>query len=520
MDRVPGCLGRVLVLSLTALGASLVVIPNNGLWAAPEPAEAPERVNVEALKEGDRVPLFEAITLEGKPIRLSDYRGKYVLLDFWATWCGPCRRETPYILEAYKMYHDDGLEVIGINLDEDRQAVTDYIDKHGIPWPQVFYGKEWENEIGELYEFRGIPQQILLDRELGVLMPNARGDRLLKTLKLIFGLKRGGSPSHSSLGSEDSANSILLGGEPAETSQASHHEGVADASEMKDWQALPWHPALEPALEEARAQNKFVFVDFSTSRCGWCRKMESETYSHPAIWQKLKDHFILCHLDGKQEEGLAQNYKVVAYPSMYVLDGNGESMLARIAYYPPEKFYNRFLKPLENAPGRLTQWHIIGPFDNTDEEGFATAYPPEQEIDLTAEYAGKRGQVRWQAARPNPFTGEIHLKDIFGNTNQTVFYAYTAIHTSIGTQAHLRLGSCVKTRVWLNGSAVHENDIYRGFDLDQDIVPVRLEEGRNEVLLKLANLHYANLFSVRVTDEDGKAIEGCVNQAEAPASGS
>ena len=129
--------------------------------------------------EGQVLPEFSPVVdLDSKPVSLADYRGKLVLLDFWATWCGPCIVELPKVKEAYEKYHDKGFEIIGISLDTDEAALRKFIKENQLPWRQVFDGKGWETPLAQQYGVRGIPAQFLIDQEGRVISVKARGERL------------------------------------------------------------------------------------------------------------------------------------------------------------------------------------------------------------------------------------------------------------------------------------------------------------------------------------------------------
>jgi len=107
---------------------------------------------------------FAARALDGSNIRLSDYAGRVVLLDFWATWCGPCRTTIPEIAQLYERYHAEGFDVIGVSLDTNEEALRSFIATYRMPWPQVFEGKGWQTEVGRTYGVNGIPALLLIDR--------------------------------------------------------------------------------------------------------------------------------------------------------------------------------------------------------------------------------------------------------------------------------------------------------------------------------------------------------------------
>ena len=138
--------------------------------------------------EGQVLPEFSpVIDLDAKPVSLADYRGKFVLLDFWATWCGPCIVEMPNVKAVYEKYRDQGFEVIGISLDTDEAALRKFIKENQLPWRQVFDGKGWETPLAQQYGVRGIPAQFLIDREGRVISVEARGKRLGNLIEAEIG---------------------------------------------------------------------------------------------------------------------------------------------------------------------------------------------------------------------------------------------------------------------------------------------------------------------------------------------
>ncbi len=116
--------------------------------------------------------------VDGSEVDVAKLRGKVVLVDFWATWCGPCVGEVPNVVAAFKKYHDKGFEVIGISLDEDKDAMLKFIKEKGMTWPQYFDGKGWENAISSKHGIQGIPAMWLLDKKGLVRSTEARGEQL------------------------------------------------------------------------------------------------------------------------------------------------------------------------------------------------------------------------------------------------------------------------------------------------------------------------------------------------------
>ncbi len=137
---------------------------------------------------GDALP-FTQNTPEGEALSLEDYRGKVVLLDFWASWCGPCRRENPNVVKVYEKYKDQGFEIIGISLDKDQKRWVDAIAKDQLTWPQVSDLKGWQNEVGQMYGVSSIPHTVLLDEEGKIIALKLRGPALEQKLESIFSEK-------------------------------------------------------------------------------------------------------------------------------------------------------------------------------------------------------------------------------------------------------------------------------------------------------------------------------------------
>lgn len=135
---------------------------------------------------GNIAPDFTQTDINGNPLSLSDLRGKYVLIDFWASWCGPCRQENPNVVEAYNKYKDEGFTVLGVSLDEDKGAWEKAIENDDLHWYHVSDLKGWKNAVAQQYGIKAIPSNILIDPDGKILAKNLRGDELQNKLAEIF----------------------------------------------------------------------------------------------------------------------------------------------------------------------------------------------------------------------------------------------------------------------------------------------------------------------------------------------
>ncbi|AJH14745.1 redoxin domain-containing protein [Myroides profundi] len=138
------------------------------------------------VKIGDKAPDFSAPSPEGKEISLKESLGKLTIIDFWASWCGPCRTENPNVVALYEEYHPKGLNIIGVSLDKDKAKWIEAIAKDKLTWNQISNLKFWEEPIAQTYEVRAIPATYLLDENGVVIAKNLRGKKLRAKVQEIL----------------------------------------------------------------------------------------------------------------------------------------------------------------------------------------------------------------------------------------------------------------------------------------------------------------------------------------------
>ena len=135
---------------------------------------------------GNAAPDFAQNNVSDKPISLASLKGKYVLVDFWASWCGPCRAENPNVVKAYQKYHAKGFDILGVSLDEKKDKWQEAIKKDNLSWSQVSDLQGWKNSVAVLYGVQAIPMNFLIDKDGKIIAKGLRGDDLEKKLDEVL----------------------------------------------------------------------------------------------------------------------------------------------------------------------------------------------------------------------------------------------------------------------------------------------------------------------------------------------
>ncbi|MEC3878723.1 TlpA disulfide reductase family protein [Parapedobacter sp. 10938] len=160
---------------------------SNDLMSTPTAKVITHRIAVDKLVGIGRVmPDFEQADTASNPIKLSGFRGKYLLVDFWASWCGPCREENPYLVEAHQKFASKGFDILGVSLDLSKNRWLEAIRKDGLNWTHVSDLKGFDNSVAKRFFIHAIPDNFLLDPDGVIIARNLNGRELLRKMETIF----------------------------------------------------------------------------------------------------------------------------------------------------------------------------------------------------------------------------------------------------------------------------------------------------------------------------------------------
>lgn len=269
--------GRAALAETTTAGAigSLVEALSPALRNRPDMTAIAKRMKaLSSLVVGNPALDFSLPDTAGRTVALSSLRGKYVLIEFWASWCGPCRMQVPYLKKSYAAWHDKGFEILGVSLDDSREKWMKAIHDEQLPWPQLSDVKGLESAVVPMYGITGIPLNYLLDTNGIIIARDLRDNELSEKL------------------------SALLAPDTSNASEGIHFEHTLSWAQVK---------------AKAKAEHKYIFMDCYATWCAPCVKMIKELFPKKELGDFFNDKFICVKLQldktGKDDDYVKSWYK-------------------------------------------------------------------------------------------------------------------------------------------------------------------------------------------------------------------
>lgn len=268
---------------------------------------------------GKQLPDFSAVAVDGTPISVSDFRGKLLVLNWCAKWCGFCEPEIPHLKKVYEEYHNKGLEVLGISLDESEAELHEFAKEHEITWRQIYDGKGWKTELAHFFGINSVPSQWLIDRDGKIISVSSRKEQLDQLVKWTEATRiENIIPDFTAVDVDGNAvsNATLRG------KVALLHFGY-----------IRHEPELEyiDKLHTKHHKNGFDVIGFNVSGC-----RDEEALRNIVRRENHQGHYIYADHDGDQATvgemfgfGWSRNSRKVTLPAFILIDPAGKVIDAR-----------------------------------------------------------------------------------------------------------------------------------------------------------------------------------------------